>query len=145
MSIIRQDPNFTHCLGAGCGSGQIHDGGNDQPIMTCNSCGTKTCFTHQLPWHTDLTCTEYDDQQRQRLQQEAASVKFMKANNFKKCPNRKCGLRLDKIDGCDHMTCKFSVYIISMLSFLPMFGGDVHLVQPSLYLGIKSTPLFLQH
>ncbi|PQE04907.1 RING finger protein [Rutstroemia sp. NJR-2017a BBW] len=106
MSLMRQDPNFTHCLGAGCDGGQIHDGGNDQPIMTCNSCGVKTCFTHKLPWHTGLTCTEYDEQQRQRLEQEAASVQFMQANNFKQCPNPKCGLRLDKISGCNHMTCR---------------------------------------
>ncbi|PQE05907.1 ring finger domain-containing protein [Rutstroemia sp. NJR-2017a BVV2] len=104
MSLIRQDPNFTHCLGGKCESGQLHDGGNDQPIMTCNSCGAKTCFKHKLPWHTGLTCTEFDEQQRQRLEQEVASVQFMQANNLKQCPNPKSGLRLDKIDGCDHIT-----------------------------------------
>jgi hypothetical protein len=121
MSLIRQDPNFTHCLGGKCDSGQLHDGGNDQPIMTCNSCGAKTCFTHKLPWHTGLTCTEFDEQQRQRLEQEVASVQFMQENNLKQCPNPKCGSRLDKIDGCDHITCRLIVLIIFLSTFCYIF------------------------
>ncbi|PQE32898.1 RING finger protein [Rutstroemia sp. NJR-2017a WRK4] len=131
MSLMREDPNFTHCLGAGCDGGQIHDGGNDQPIMTCNSCGVKTCFAHKLPWHTGLTCTEYDEQQRQRLEQEAASAQFMQANNLKQCPNPKCGLRLDKIGGCDHMTCQHCKFEFCWLCFasyedIRKLGNEAH-------------------
>ena len=98
--------NFTMCLGPNCGSGQIHGGGNDQPIMTCTSCQFKTCFTHKMPWHAGQTCEQYDiKQQKKRTKQEAASAAFL-AKETKICPNKKCGLHVDKWMGCDHVTCK---------------------------------------
>ncbi|TGO52663.1 hypothetical protein BCON_0137g00250 [Botryotinia convoluta] len=102
-SCIRSDPNFTNCLGPGCNDGQIHEGGDDQPIMTCGTCSFKTCFTHKMPWHTDLTCEGYDDQSRNRLRQEEASQDLMDKVT-KRCPN--CQVRIEKNEGCDHMTCR---------------------------------------
>ncbi|KAF7870289.1 hypothetical protein EAF04_004035 [Stromatinia cepivora] len=103
LSCIRSDPNFTNCLGPECGGGQIHEDGDDQPIMTCGTCSFKTCFTHKMPWHTGLTCGQYNSQTRERLQQEEASQKLMEKAT-KKCPN--CQVRIQKNKGCDHMTCQ---------------------------------------
>ncbi|TGO53001.1 hypothetical protein BOTNAR_0307g00180 [Botryotinia narcissicola] len=102
-SCIQNDPNFTNCLGPGCNDGQIHEGGDDQPIMTCRTCSFKTCFTHKMPWHTDLTCEGYDEQSRERLRQEEASHDLMDEVT-KRCPN--CQIRIQKNEGCDHMTCR---------------------------------------
>jgi hypothetical protein len=44
---------------AGCGSGQIHDGGVQQPIVKCAVCASKTCFSCKVPWHADMTCDEW--------------------------------------------------------------------------------------
>ncbi|TVY54887.1 hypothetical protein LCER1_G004091 [Lachnellula cervina] len=79
IAAFRHMPNFTYCLNAGCDSGQIHGGGDDQPIMTCTTCQFKTCFTHKTAWHSDLTCTEYDEmlvKDKERTEQEEASQKF---------------------------------------------------------------------
>ena len=103
-------PNFTMCLGPNCGSGQIHEGGNDQPIMTCTTCKFKTCFTHKMPWHEGLTCGQYDAEQAERVRQEAASAKVL-AKTTKACPNPKCGLHLDKYAGCDHVLCKYHCHV----------------------------------
>ena len=103
-------PNFTMCLGPNCGSGQIHGGGNDQPIMTCTTCRFKTCFTHKMPWHKGLTCNQYDAKQAKRVRQEAASAEVL-SKTTKVCPNPKCGLHLDKYAGCDHVRCKYHYHV----------------------------------
>jgi hypothetical protein len=108
ISVFKDFPNFTPCLGPGCGSGQIHADGHGQPIMTCTTCNFKTCFTHQVKWHSGMTCAEFDNpgvSGRERAKQEAASAKYI-AKNAKICPNKKCGAVIVKNSGCDHMTCK---------------------------------------
>lgn len=108
ISAFRHMPNFTYCLNMGCDSGQIHGGGDDQPIMTCTACQFKTCFTHKIAWHSGMTCSEYDEvlAKEERMEQEAASQKFL-TKKTKICPNPECGLHCIKASGCDHMTCKF--------------------------------------
>jgi IBR domain, a half RING-finger domain len=100
-------PDFMMCLGPDCNSGQIHEGGDAQPIMTCTACKFKSCWTHQMPWHSGQTCDEYEAERQERFVQEAASKKFLDEKT-KICPNIKCGLHVEKISGCDHMTCQFS-------------------------------------
>ncbi|KAK4130247.1 hypothetical protein BT67DRAFT_391613 [Trichocladium antarcticum] len=56
--VLQLDEDFVWCA-AGCGSGQIHDGGLDQPIVKCGSCGGQTCFLHRVLWHTGMTCDEW--------------------------------------------------------------------------------------
>ncbi|QSZ34858.1 hypothetical protein DSL72_007717 [Monilinia vaccinii-corymbosi] len=97
-------PNFTFCLGLTCESGQVH-AEPGQPMMTCTLCGFKTCSIHQLPWHEDLTCAEFDHRNPAQVQQEAASEAW-KAENTKLCPNAKCGMSIQKKVGCDDLSCK---------------------------------------
>ncbi|CAD6444594.1 cbdb2440-5f9e-4382-9b39-1985fce29fd3 [Sclerotinia trifoliorum] len=114
LYCIRSDPNFTNCLGPGCGGGQVHEDGDDQPIMTCGDCSFKTCFTHKMPWHTGLTCDQYNTREREKLQQEEASQKLMEKAT-KKCP--KCQVRIEKNKGCDHMTCRFCKHEFCWMCF----------------------------
>jgi hypothetical protein len=106
METFKDDPSFAMCLRPSCDSGQLHTGGDGEPIMTCNTCHFKTCFVHKLPWHSGNTCAEYDTDRKEKLEQEAATKEFLKKET-KVCPNPKCGLNVVKISGCDHMTCKF--------------------------------------
>jgi hypothetical protein len=105
LAAFRDMPNFTMCLGPGCDSGQIHETGDDQPIMTCTTCHFKTCFTHKMPWHSGQTCADYDAERKERMEQEAASEQLI-SDTTKKCPNPQCGHGIEKSGGCDHMTCK---------------------------------------
>ena len=57
---LSNEPNFCWCT-AGCGSGQLHQEGRENPLMICVNCRGKTCFTHQAPWHDGLTCREFDN------------------------------------------------------------------------------------
>ncbi|KAK4212662.1 hypothetical protein QBC37DRAFT_317825 [Rhypophila decipiens] len=60
MSVLSADVDFVWCTAPGCSSGQVHEGGQAQPIVTCISCGHKTCFIHKDEWHAGVTCAEID-------------------------------------------------------------------------------------
>ncbi|KAM7203977.1 hypothetical protein V8F33_001948 [Rhypophila sp. PSN 637] len=62
-SAISASPNFIDCT-AGCEYGQVHDGGNAQPIVTCLLCQARSCFYHKSAWHENLSCEEFDEMQR---------------------------------------------------------------------------------
>lgn len=106
MALFKDMPNFTMCLGPGCDSGQIHGGGYENPIMTCTSCGFRSCTVHHLPWHTGMTCAEFDAQpsDAERAEQEAASQKLL-FETAQLCSG--CKRHIQKTSGCDHMTCKW--------------------------------------
>jgi len=56
---VSEAENFMWCT-AGCGFGQVHDGGVEEPIITCLLCESRSCFHHKVAWHENLTCDEYD-------------------------------------------------------------------------------------
>ncbi|CAB4446348.1 unnamed protein product [Rhizophagus irregularis] len=92
--VIQRDPDFRWCK-ARCGVGQIHTGKDISPIIICYNCGVKSCYTHDVTWHEDQTCEEYDENMKK-------PDEYL-SQNTKKCP--KCSLSIEKNEGCDHMTC----------------------------------------
>jgi len=95
-------PDFRWCKNAQCGSGQIHDGGVDRPIMKCQGCKDLSCFLHDLPWHYSKTCEEMDIE-LEKNENELASRVYIAAHT-KPCPQ--CREPIEKNEGCDHMTCR---------------------------------------
>jgi hypothetical protein len=57
---ISQRSDWFSCPSAGCGSGQIHDAGDLNPIVTCAGCRQRHCFRHRVAWHETMSCVEYD-------------------------------------------------------------------------------------
>lgn len=94
-------PEFRWCSRAGCGSGQLVEGADANPIMTCHHCRHRTCFKHRVAWHCGKTCEMYDADLGES--EEAQLVQWME-EHAKRCP--KCGVGIEKNEGCDHMTCK---------------------------------------
>ncbi|KAI3537551.1 hypothetical protein CSPX01_10139 [Colletotrichum filicis] len=58
-AAMAEADKFIWCT-ANCGSGQLHDTGADQPIVTCLHCGQRSCFSHNVTWHENLSCQELD-------------------------------------------------------------------------------------
>lgn len=89
--------------------------------MTCSTCKFKTCFLHKMLWHPDQTCSEYEVERKERMDQEAASEGYL-AKESQICGNPECKIHISKVDGCDHMTCK-SLFIpyqrLRMLLIVP--------------------------
>ncbi|CAG8434090.1 5291_t:CDS:2 [Diversispora eburnea] len=100
--VLQGMPEFKWCKNASCGSGQIHFGGDDAPIMTCNACKAKSCYIHDVPWHKGKTCEEYE---KFRKGADAATTDYLQRET-KPCP--KCGIKIAKKGGCNHMTCTIS-------------------------------------
>ncbi|KAL2292692.1 hypothetical protein FJTKL_07786 [Diaporthe vaccinii] len=67
---VRDMPNFTRCPNPDCNSGQVHEGGESHPFVTCAACKTQFCFRHGVPTqpqqqspssqHENMSCDEYD-------------------------------------------------------------------------------------
>ncbi|KAG2385661.1 hypothetical protein C9374_003476 [Naegleria lovaniensis] len=55
---LENDPGFVWCA-HGCGSGVISD--EDAQIVTCDTCGKKTCFICKTKWHEGITCQELNN------------------------------------------------------------------------------------
>jgi len=113
LRVIQAMPNFVWCLSRKCKSGQIHQDGDKAPIVTCVACGFKMCFTHQVAWHPQFTCSQFEARRRApgmtiateaRLAKEEEKTAAALRRYTKPCP--KCGVKTEKAGGCDHMTCK---------------------------------------
>ncbi|KAF8603502.1 hypothetical protein BDV93DRAFT_556522 [Ceratobasidium sp. AG-I] len=122
--MLQTDPNFVWCKNAACQQGQLHESGDDAPIVICQACQARSCFTHDVPWHTDQTCDEYDAEQAGHTQEAQdklakeeqeklarAALDNLATNDYirehtKACPSPTCGRNIEKNEGCDHMTCQ---------------------------------------
>lgn len=99
------------CPQSGCGVGGIHDA-EAGPIVNCMACDYQACFDCEVPWHNDLTCAQYHEEQRNKVHRDAEKVKeeadaaCTVEKTTKPCPGIGCGVRIEKSIGCHHMRCK---------------------------------------
>ncbi|KIM24892.1 hypothetical protein M408DRAFT_43062, partial [Serendipita vermifera MAFF 305830] len=102
---LRTGKRYVRCIARGCPAGQEHTGKESNNIVTCYSCGTKQCFTHQTKWHEGFTCAQWDEHMQISLEQQAMTEEWIQKET-KPCSGPGCGKRIQKVDGCDHMTCR---------------------------------------
>jgi hypothetical protein len=102
-------PEFAWCLAAKCSSGQLHASteGPNSAMMECHTCKFVQCLRHRRAWHHGETCQQYDYRSSGRMAHDAerATTAILDAIS-KECPGENCGCRIQKWDGCDHMTCR---------------------------------------
>ncbi|KAG8737283.1 hypothetical protein FRC12_017210 [Ceratobasidium sp. 428] len=95
--LLQNEPNFVWCKNPLCDSGQIHESGDASPVVVCKVCSAESCFKHDTPWHTGLTCGEYDNRRRNtHAQADFDSYQYLERKT-KICPNRRCGRRVSTI------------------------------------------------
>lgn len=123
MQALTSIPGFRVCQSSSCTSGQIHEDGNKEPMVTCIECGFRSCYTHLIPWHTGLTCAEYDHRAHKGLKGwwkvkrlERAERKFRTTFGEAAKPCPRCKSLISKDGGCYHMTCKSPVPARSTLA-----------------------------
>ncbi|KAF8247150.1 hypothetical protein K440DRAFT_313126 [Wilcoxina mikolae CBS 423.85] len=107
MKYLQSLAEYRSCLGPDCPNGQLHEGGEESPIVCCWLCGFKQCFTHHMPWdeHSGKTCDEVeaDIQKRIKVEGITKSEELIRRTS-KICPG--CKFDIEKTGGCEHMTCQ---------------------------------------
>lgn len=103
-------PNFRHCMRSGCTSSQIHDSGVEGNIFRCITCNFLVCTTHDEAMYAGETCEQYDARKgcERKVQDDASEAKIDEMTKI--CPGAGCGVRIEKNNGCDHMTCEPALY-----------------------------------
>ncbi|CAF4511802.1 unnamed protein product [Rotaria sp. Silwood2] len=98
---LEQIQEFVWCAHNGCGSGQLHNMDKYlNPIVNCIKCQKQTCAYHRIKWHFGMTCQQYDQFNISSIDN---NTQIWIRKHSKKCP--KCKSYIEKISGCDHMTC----------------------------------------
>ena len=89
---LSQNPNLVWCMQPGCEN--IIKVENNTNLIICSKCKVKMCLLCRSLWHEGQTCEEAIDSEYKRYIDNVA---------VKKCP--KCKVRIEKNQGCNHMTC----------------------------------------
>jgi hypothetical protein len=64
-----------------------------------------------VKWHKDESCAEYDYRMNGSLKKEEEEASRLLVEEIsKQCPG--CKRNVEKVDGCDHMTCKLIVPVL---------------------------------
>ena len=72
---MQAEPNFRWCPAPGCEVGQVHDGGDEDPLIKCVGCHAKSCFRHRAPWHDGKTCLEVDNEDQPTTETDSLSLR----------------------------------------------------------------------
>ncbi|CAD0098981.1 unnamed protein product [Aureobasidium mustum] len=122
-AALSEMPDYRFCFSTSCDSGQIHEEGL---VFSCKACGHKHCTACEVNWHEDETCEEYQTRNAAQKQQEQDSEAQVHAIS-KTCPN--CATKIEKRDGCDHMTCSRCHYQFCwacLADFMPIARHGLH-------------------
>jgi hypothetical protein len=67
------------------------------PIVTCQKCSSRTCFTHDTIWHEGKTCGEYTKELEEKTKAgparelESKKSEIWMKKHAKICPGKGCG------------------------------------------------------
>ena len=91
--------SFRFCTTPDCG--MVYRVSGDGRQFQCIDCGTRLCTTCHIQFHDGLSCAMYQSAKTG----EGNVDMWIKENPSarKKCP--KCQIGIEKIEGCNHMTC----------------------------------------
>ena len=96
LNNLSREPNFRWCLA--CESGELFDSGSLQPRIRCDNCEFEMCFRCGVPWHTSVTCKEFQSDP------QFAATRALIQSNTKACPGPNCSTRIEKGAACFHMS-----------------------------------------
>jgi hypothetical protein len=107
-----RDPSVKFCIKPDC-QGFIR-GCHINPLSLCNKCKFEMCFKCGKAWHKDKTCDEVQD-----LEYNSWALN----KDVKECP--RCKFKIEKNQGCDHMTCIVCHYEFCWLCMGPWSLGHL--------------------
>jgi len=103
-SFVDINKTIRWCPGQGCDSAVKASGSVLE--VKCNKCSSLFCFKCGLEAHAPVSCSSLS-LWMEKCQNESETANWILANT-KKCP--KCSTRIEKNQGCNHMSCKVCKY-----------------------------------
>jgi hypothetical protein len=101
--VMGEEDTYIQCAHPGCRSGGYADL-KAISFFDCPTCRGRTCVTCKVPYHAGEPCPDSSEGKRRAQEEEDATVAEV-ARISKSCPNN-CGAKIEKNEGCDHMTCE---------------------------------------
>jgi hypothetical protein len=107
-AYLEQNPTqYRYCKTPDCRQTYRRQLTNKGTFIRCPSCFAKTCPSCS-EYHKNMTCDEYrihrDPEEQERLNNALAST-----HGYKRCP--RCAVWVEKMGGCNHMSCKCGAHI----------------------------------
>jgi IBR domain, a half RING-finger domain len=111
QQAVHEGHSFRWCVGRGCQNGFLCDPDSESYAM-CDKCGQVTCLSCNVAYHEGVSCKDFQDQKARaekkalarRKEERRCMVEVRRISV--RCPGKKCGVRIQKYAGCDHMICK---------------------------------------
>jgi hypothetical protein len=106
--IVDMGDKFFGCPTADCQYGIEIDEKNPptNSKFSCQLCNKKYCLKCKCEYHEGKTCSEFKGKKNNK--DEENFLEYAKREKIKMCP--KCKTWIEKIDGCNHMTCSKCKY-----------------------------------
>ncbi|KAG6840137.1 hypothetical protein C0991_008601 [Blastosporella zonata] len=104
VHLDRHPQDFRYCTTPDCT--QIYRA-NTRMMLKCPSCFAEVCSSCHEEAHEGMSC---EDRQNQKVQQEEQlNNQWATSHGVKRCPS--CTVYIEKIEGCNHMTCRCGAHI----------------------------------
>ncbi|KAI3838573.1 hypothetical protein MKW92_014507 [Papaver armeniacum] len=100
-----------YCAFEDCSQMLLKDEGVIVRSILCPYCNRLFCAHCQAPWHSDLTC---DDFQEKREKDDMLLINLAKDEKWTRCPS--CRFFVERVEGCPHMECRYVTIIISCIN-----------------------------
>src|SRR5688500_8328131 len=78
---LRSMSDFRWCATPACGYGGLASA--EDSFYSCDTCRGRTCYRHREPWHTDVSCDDYDATTHSNA--DSATSSFLR-REAKACP-----------------------------------------------------------
>lgn len=100
VEALQNPDKYTFCSTPNCEYIFDIPMGSSDTMLTCPSCKKPTCSLCKIPFHTGLTCYEYQTY----TPDDYAICRALDEKKWRKCV--KCRFWIEKNQGCNHITCK---------------------------------------
>ncbi|KAJ4310374.1 hypothetical protein N0V94_008488 [Neodidymelliopsis sp. IMI 364377] len=127
--LLSSSPHYLACLNSTCGLYFSTENCHLPPEKAskrtkprtqadCPHCDAAVCLLCTRTWHEGTNCNEL------RKQEEQATQETIEKMGAKGCP--KCGVKIEKQGGCDHMACSRCHQNFCWECLAPLSHRDVH-------------------
>ncbi|KAJ8621274.1 hypothetical protein MRB53_029803 [Persea americana] len=106
-SLILGSMKF-YCPFKDCSALLVDERESDSTVITmseCPHCWRLFCAQCKVPWHSDVSCEEFQKlKESERGQEDLMLMKLAKEKKWQRCPQ--CGFYVERTDGCIFMKCR---------------------------------------